>query len=233
MIRVFLLDDHEVVRRGVANLIDAEPDLEVVGEASTTAQARGRIQATRPDVALLDVRLPDGSGIDLCRELRSRGSSSHFLMFTAYDDEEAILSAVIAGAAGYVLKDIGGSNLVDSVRKVATGRSLLDPRLTRRVAADLRGERQGNSQLDALNLRERQVLSLIADGMTNREIAGRLSLAEKTIKNYVSSLLSKLGLQRRTQAVVFHLESRHSSSLPDSSSFGGDVPPVKDFRPYS
>jgi len=209
MIRVFLLDDHELVRRGVANLLDAEPDLEVVGEASTAAQARGRIAATLPDVAILDVRVPDGSGIDVCRALRAAHSPVRCIMLTAYDDEEAVLAAVIAGASGYVLKDIGGSNLVDSVRKVAAGRSLLSPELTRRVSARLRNPRPTDERLASLSLRERQVLALIADGMTNRQIGEVLSLAEKTVKNYVSSLLTKLGLQRRTQAAVFQLESRN------------------------
>lgn len=208
MIRVFLLDDHELVRRGVASLLEAEPDVEVVGEASTAAQARGRIAATSPDVAILDVRLPDGSGIDVCRSLHSEHSTVRCIMLTAYDDEEAVLAAVIAGASGYVLKDIGGTSLVDSVRAVAAGRSLLRPELVRRVTEGMRNPSPANRGLGTLSVREREVLALIADGLTNKQIGEVLSLAEKTVKNYVSSLLTKLGLQRRTQAAVLALESR-------------------------
>jgi two-component system response regulator DevR len=208
VIRVFLVDDHELVRRGIAGLLSVEPDIEVVGEASTALQARSRILATSPDVALLDVRLPDGSGIDVCRDIRSARPDIHCLMLTAYDDDEAIYAAVIAGAAGYVLKDIRGAGLVDSVRAVASGKSLLDPALTARVVERMRGTVATDSRLDGLSTREKQIMSLIADGLTNREIGLRLSLAEKTIKNYVSGLLSKLGLQRRTQAAVLHMETR-------------------------
>lgn len=209
MIRVFLLDDHELVRRGLANLLDAQPDLEVIGEASTAAQAGARIQATSPDVAILDVRLPDGSGIDVCRALRAAESPVRCIMLTAYDDDDAARAAVIAGAAGYVRKDIQGSTLIDSVRKVAAGRSILSPELSRRVSEGLRDPQPTDGRLTSLSLRERQVLALIADGMTNRQIGEVLSLAEKTVKNYVSSLLTKLGLERRTQAAVFQLESRN------------------------
>jgi two-component system response regulator DevR len=208
MISVFLVDDHELVRRGIAGLLEAEPDIEVVGEASTAAQARARILATKPDVALLDVRLPDGSGIDVCRDIRSANPDIQCLILTAYDDDEAIYAAVIAGAAGYVLKDIRGAGLVESVRKVAAGNTLLDPALTARVVERMRGVARGDARLDSLSAREKQIMSLIADGLTNREIGLRLSLAEKTVKNYVSGLLSKLGLQRRTQAAVLHLETR-------------------------
>ncbi|MCU1533725.1 MAG: DNA-binding response regulator [Glaciihabitans sp.] len=207
-IRVFLVDDHELVRRGIAGLLDAEPDIEIVGEASTAAQARARILATQPDVAVLDVRLPDGSGIDVCRDIRSLNPDIHCLILTAYDDDEAIYAAVIAGAAGYVLKDIRGSGLVDSVRSVAAGRSLLDPSLTAKVIERMRGGGSRDSRLESLSAREKQIMTLIADGLTNREIGLRLSLAEKTVKNYVSGLLAKLGLQRRTQAAVLHLETR-------------------------
>ncbi|MDQ1556514.1 MAG: two-component system, NarL family, response regulator DevR [Actinomycetota bacterium] len=207
-IRVFLVDDHELVRRGIAGLLDAEPDIEIVGEASTAAQARARILATQPDVAVLDVRLPDGSGIDVCRDIRSLNPDIHCLILTAYDDDEAIYAAVIAGAAGYVLKDIRGSGLVDSVRSVAAGRSLLDPSLTAKVIERMRGGGSRDSRLESLSVREKQIMTLIADGLTNREIGLRLSLAEKTVKNYVSGLLAKLGLQRRTQAAVLHLETR-------------------------
>ncbi|MDQ1544860.1 MAG: two-component system, NarL family, response regulator DevR [Actinomycetota bacterium] len=208
MITVFLVDDHELARRGIAGLLEAESDIQVIGEASTALQARSRILATRPDVAVLDVRLPDGSGIDVCRDVRSADPGIQCLMLTAYDDDEAIYAAVIAGAAGYVLKDIRGAGLVDSVRKIAAGRNLLDPTLTAKVVERMRGEASGDSRLASLSTRERQIMALIADGLTNREIGLRLSLAEKTVKNYVSGLLSKLGLQRRTQAAVLHLESR-------------------------
>ena len=208
MIRVFLVDDHELVRRGIAALLSAEDDMEVVGEASTAAQARGRIRATRPDVAVLDVRLPDGSGIDVCRDVRSENPGTRCLILTGYDDDEAIYAAVLAGAAGYVIKDVQGSRLVDSVRRVAGGAILLDPALNRRVVEKI----SSDSRLESLSAREREILPLIAEGLTNREIGIRLSLAEKTVKNYISGLLSKLGLQRRTQAAVLHLESRAGSS---------------------
>ncbi len=208
VIRVFLVDDHELVRRGIGALLNAEDDMEVVGEASTAAQARGRIRATRPDVAVLDVRLPDGSGIDVCRDIRSDLPDTRCLMLTGYDDDDAIYAAVLAGAAGYVIKDIRGSKLVDSVRAVAAGRSLLDPALNRRVVERIKERHDTDPRLDSLTMRERQILPLIAEGLTNREIGDRLGLAEKTVKNYLSGLLSKLGLQRRTQAAVLHLESQ-------------------------
>ena len=211
MIRIFLVDDHELVRRGIAGLLAAEPDMEIVGEAGTAAQARARIAATQPDVALLDVRLPDGSGIDVCRDVRSQSPATGCLILTAYDDDEAIYAAVLAGAAGYVLKDIRGTNLVESVRKVAAGRSLLDPGLTKRVVERMKGRDARDPRLESLSLREKQIISLIADGLTNREIGAKLSLAEKTVKNYVSGLLSKLGLQRRTQAAILHLETQARS----------------------
>ncbi|HEY8911858.1 response regulator transcription factor [Lacisediminihabitans sp.] len=210
MIRVFLVDDHEIVRRGIADLLNAEPDIEVVGEAGTAAQARARIAATLPDVALLDVRLPDGSGIDVCRDVRSKSPEVRCLMVTAYDDDEALSAAVVAGAAGYVLKDVRGSGLVESIRKVAAGRTLIDPALSRRVVQRMEHTRDSDPRLGSLSARERQILSLIADGLTNRQIGVELSLAEKTVKNYVSSLLSKLGLQRRTQAAVLHLGTLHT-----------------------
>ena len=204
VIRVFLVDDHELVRRGIAALLSAESDMEVVGEASTAAQARGRIRATRPDVAVLDVRLPDGSGIDVCRDVRSENPGTRCIILTGYDDDEAIYAAVLAGAAGYVIKDVQGSRLVDSVRRVAGGAILLDPALNRRVVERI----SSDSRLESLSAREREILPLIAEGLTNREIGIRLALAEKTVKNYISGLLSKLGLQRRTQAAVLHLESQ-------------------------
>ncbi|HEY0258784.1 MAG TPA: response regulator transcription factor [Lacisediminihabitans sp.] len=208
VIRVFLLDDHEIVRRGIAEVINAEADMEVIGEAATVAQARARIAATRPDVALLDVRLPDGSGIDVCRDVRSQDPNIRCLMLTGYDDDEAISAAVLAGASGYVLKDVRGSGLIDALRQVAAGRLLLDPSLSKRVVQRIHAERTADPRLGSLSAREEQILALIADGMTNRQIGAELSLAEKTVKNYVSSLLSKLGLQRRTQAAVLHLGRR-------------------------
>lgn len=208
MIRVFLVDDHELVRRGIGALLSAEHDIEIVGEAATAAQARSRIRATRPDVAVLDVRLPDGSGIDVCRDVRSENPETRCLILTGYDDDEAIYAAVLAGAAGYVVKDVQGSRLIESVRKVAAGTNLLDPALNRRVVERITESHHADSRLESLSAREKEILPLIAEGLTNREIGIRLSLAEKTVKNYISGLLSKLGLQRRTQAAVLHLESR-------------------------
>lgn len=208
MIRVFLVDDHELVRHGISALISAEGDMEVVGEASTAAQARSRIRATQPDVAVLDVRLPDGSGIDVCRDVRSENPATRCLILTGYDDDEAIYAAVLAGAAGYVIKDVQGSRLIDSVRQVAGGAMLLDPALNRRVVERITASHSSDERLESLSTREREILPLIAEGLTNREIGMRLSLAEKTVKNYISGLLSKLGLQRRTQAAVLHLEAR-------------------------
>jgi DNA-binding NarL/FixJ family response regulator len=207
MTRVFLLDDHEIVRRGIADLVDAEPDLEVVGEASTAAQALGRIAATRPDVAVLDVHLPDGSGIDVCREVRSAHPEVACLILTAFDDDKASSAAVLAGAAGYVLKDIRGQGLIDGIWKVARGGSLVDAAMTKRVVTRLQEQKPASPEVD-LTLRERQVLALIADGLTNRQIGERLELAEKTVKNYVSGLLMKLGMERRTQAAVYGASHR-------------------------
>ncbi|WP_431218971.1 response regulator [Leifsonia xyli] len=207
-VRVFLVDDHEIVRRGLAALIDAQDDLEVVGEAATAAQARARILAVRPDVAVLDVRLPDGTGIDVCRRIKQEAPEIRCLMLTAYDDEDALRAAVIAGADGYVIKDIRGSSLLDDIRAAYRGKRLIDPRVATRVASQLR-EPADDPRFSSLGLRERQVLALIADGFTNRQIGERLGLAEKTVKNYVSSLLAKLGLERRTQAAVLQLEHRN------------------------
>jgi DNA-binding NarL/FixJ family response regulator len=207
MTTVFLVDDHEIVRRGLSDLIGSQPDLEVVGEAGTVRQAFGRIEATRPEVAVLDVRLPDGSGIDLCRDVRSRLPGVACLMLTAYDDDAAVGAAVLAGAAGYVLKDIAGKQLISAIRTVATGRSLLDSAVARRASERIRRNVDDDDpRLGSLGLRERQILRLIADGLTNRQIGERLGIAEKTVKNYVSSLLSKLGLERRTQAAIFQVE---------------------------
>lgn len=203
MTRVFLLDDHELVRSGLRQLIEAEDDLEVVGEAATAGEARRRIPALRPDVAVLDARLPDGSGIEVCRDVRAIDPSIRALVLTSYDDDEALFAAIVAGAAGYVLKDIRSSDLVQGIRTVAAGGSLLDPTTTAHVLERLRNGPQEDRRLAGLTGQERRILELIADGLSNREIGARLHLAEKTVKNYVSSLLAKLGMQRRTQAAVF------------------------------
>jgi DNA-binding NarL/FixJ family response regulator len=205
-IRVFLLDDHEIVRRGVHELLSGEGDIEVVGEAGTAADALVRIPATRPDVAVLDVRLPDGSGVEVCREVRSADEGVKCLMLTSYADDEALFDAIMAGASGYVLKAIRGSELLTAVRDVAAGRSLLDPVATARVLERLRdGDSggQGDDKLAHLTDQERRILELIGEGLTNRQIGAELHLAEKTIKNYVSGLLAKLGMQRRSQAAAY------------------------------
>ena len=207
-IRVFLPDDHEVVRRGVQDLLSVEDDIEVVGEAGTAARALARIAATRPDVAVLDVRLPDGSGVEVCREIRSRDESVKCLMLTSYADDEALFEAILAGASGYALKAIRGTELLDAVRGVAAGKSLLDPVATARLLERLRdGERaksdDRDGKLDALTDQERRILDLIGEGLTNRQIGEELGLAEKTIKNYVSGLLAKLGMRRRSQAAAY------------------------------
>ncbi|MGC4947449.1 response regulator [Streptomyces sp. DT224] len=204
-ITVFLLDDHEVVRRGVHELLSMEDDIEVVGEAGTAADALVRIPAVRPDVAVLDVRLPDGSGVEVCREIRSQDDSVNCLMLTSYADDEALFDAIMAGAAGYVLKAIRGNELLAAVRDVAAGKSLLDPVATARVLERLRDGKRGRDDEKLANLtdQERKILDLIGEGLTNRVIGERLHLAEKTIKNYVSSLLSKLGMERRSQAAAY------------------------------
>ncbi|MER5355963.1 response regulator transcription factor [Kitasatospora sp. NPDC002551] len=219
-VRVFLLDDHEVVRRGVHDLLDGEPDLEVVGEAGTAEQALVRIPALRPDVAVLDVRLGDGDGVAVCRELRSRMPDLACLMLTSFDDEEALLDAVMAGAAGYVLKQISGTDLVAAVRTVASGRSMLDPGAATRLLNRLRSEAEpaqpsgGGPELTA---REQEVLALIGEGLTNRQIGERLFLAEKTVKNHVSRLLAKLGVERRVQAALIATELRQSAAADRSA----------------
>jgi len=202
-VRVFLLDDHEIVRRGIADLLQAEPGFLVVGEAATAAEALRRIPAAQPHVAVLDARLPDGSGIEVCRSIRSSHPQIRCLILTSYDDNDAIFAAVMAGAAGYLLKEIRGTSLVDSIRQVAAGKSLLDPAVTERLLARLREGEPHDERLESLTDREREVLNLIADGLTNREIGDRLFLSEKTVKNYVSGLFAKLGMQRRTQAAVY------------------------------
>ncbi|MGC4807438.1 response regulator [Micromonospora sp. DT233] len=202
MIRVFLLDDHEVVRRGLADLLTASGDIEVVGESGSAQEATRRIPALRPDVAILDARLPDGNGIDVCRDVRAVDSSIKGLILTSYEDDEALFAAIMAGAAGYVLKQIRGTDLVDAVRRVAAGQSLLDPAITTRVLDRIRSGVEQPRELKSLTEQERRILEYVAEGLTNREIAGKMFLAEKTVKNYVSSVLAKLGLERRTQAAV-------------------------------
>jgi DNA-binding NarL/FixJ family response regulator len=202
MIRVFLLDDHEVVRRGLADLLQAEGDIEVVGESGSAVQAASRIPALRPDVAVLDARLPDGNGIDVCRDVRAVDPSIKGLILTSYEDDEALFAAIMAGAAGYVLKQIRGTDLVDAVRRVAAGQSLLDPAITARVLERIRHGVEEPRELKSLTDQERRILEYIAEGLTNHEIAQRMFLADKTVKNYVSSVLAKLGLERRTQAAV-------------------------------
>jgi two-component system response regulator DevR len=213
-VRVFLLDDHEIVRQGLRALIEADGDLEIVGEAGTAADAIARIPATRPDVAVLDVRLPDGDGVAVCREVRSRDPELHCLMLTSFADDEALFDAIMAGASGYVLKQIKGSDIVDAVRRVAAGQSLLDPDVTQRVLERLRRPPEEDERLASLTGQERRILELITEGLTNRQIAEQMYLAEKTVKNYVSNLLAKLGMERRTQAAVFGAEIRHRSRQP-------------------
>lgn len=204
MIRVFLLDDHEVVRAGVKDLLQRDGDIQVVGEAGTAASALSRIPAVMPDVAVLDGRLPDGSGIEVCREIRSKQQDIGAIILTSYDDDEALFSAVMAGAAGYVLKQIRGQELVDGVRHVAQGGSLLDPLAMAKVMERLRvGSPEAPDEFKRLTPQERRILVLVVDGLTNRQIGERLNLAEKTVKNYMSNVLAKLGFERRTQAAVF------------------------------
>ena len=209
-LRVFLLDDHELVRRGVRELLEADGEIEVVGEAATAAEALARVPALRPQVVVLDVRLPDGDGVSVCRELRSQLPDLACLMLTSFSDDDALLDAVLAGASGYVLKDIRGGDLVGAVRTVAAGGSLLDSASTANVLARLRAK-PATDPLDVLTDQERRILDLIGEGLTNRQIGERMFLAEKTVKNYVSSLLSKLGLQRRTQAAVLATERRRDA----------------------
>ncbi len=201
-IRVFLLDDHEVVRQGLRFLLENSGEIEVVGEAGTAREGIARIPALRPDVAVLDARLPDGSGIDVCRDVRSTDPSIRALVLTSYDDDGALFAAIVAGAAGYVLKQVSSQDLVQAVRRVARGESLIDPSLMVRVLERVRHGDRARDELSDLTDREREILELIAEGLTNRQIGERLFLAEKTVKNYVSSMLGKLGLERRTQAAV-------------------------------
>ena len=199
---VFIVDDHEVVRRGLIDLINAEDDLNVVGDAGNMHDALKRIVELQPDIAVLDVRLPDGSGIELCRDVRSMVPNVHTLMLTSYADDEALLGAILAGASGYALKDIKGEDLLNTIRIIARGDSTLDAHAADRVRARLRKAGSAAAELDGLTDQERRVIELIGEGLTNRQIAERMSLAEKTVKNYVSSLLAKLGLERRTQAAA-------------------------------
>ena len=203
MVRVFLLDDHDIVRRGLSHLFEVQDDIEVVGEAGTAEEALSRIPPTRPDVALLDVRLSDGDGVEVCREIRSRHPEIQCLMLTSFSDDEALFDAIMAGASGFILKQVKSEEIVQAVRFVANGQSLLDPAVTGRVLERLRKGPEEDERLAKLSAQERNILELIADGLTNRQIAAKIHLAEKTVKNYVSNLLTKLGMERRTQAAVY------------------------------
>jgi two-component system response regulator DevR len=215
VVRVFLLDDHDIVRRGLTHVFDTQDDIEVVGEAGTAAEGLSRIPPTRPDVALLDVRLPDGDGVQVCREIRSRYPEVHCLMLTSFADDEALFDAIMAGASGFVLKQVKSEEIIDAVRRVARGESLLDPAVTGRVLDRLRRGPEQDERLANLSPQERNILELIADGLTNRQIGERIHLAEKTVKNYVSNLLTKLGMERRTQAAVYAARlSEHRGDRP-------------------
>ena len=215
-LKIFLVDDHEVVRRGVRDLLEAEDDFEVVGEAGTVEEALNRIPSSGADVAVLDVRLPDGNGVELCRELRSNDAHLVCLMLTSFDDDEALFEAIVAGAAGYVLKQVKGSDIINAVRQVGAGRSLLDPLMTSRVLDRLRNGSAEDQRVAALSGQERRILDLLADGKTNRQIAAEMFLAEKTVKNYVSNLLTKMGMSRRTEAAVYaaRLAERRDRGAP-------------------
>lgn len=210
MVKIFLVDDHEVVRRGLVDLLGADPELDVVGEAGSVAEAMARVPAARPDVAVLDVRLPDGNGIELCRDLLSRMPDLRCLILTSYTSDEAMLDAILAGASGYVVKDIKGMELARAVKDVGAGRSLLDNRAAAALMAKLRGAAEKQDPLSGLTDQERTLLGLLSEGLTNKQIADRMFLAEKTVKNYVSRLLAKLGMERRTQAAVFATELKRS-----------------------
>lgn len=213
-IRVFLLDDHEVVREGLRRLLERDGDIEIVGESGLAQEAARRIPALRPDVAVLDARLPDGSGIEVCREVRAKVPEVKALILTSFEDDDALFAAIMAGAAGYVLKQVRGSDLLETVRRVAAGQSTLDPQVTARVLERIRNPPVEDPALAGLTDQERTLLRLIGEGLTNRQIGEQMYLAEKTVKNYVSVLLSKLGLERRTQAAVFavkHLGNEDAS----------------------
>ena len=205
-IRVYLLDDHEIVRRGIRELLESEGDIVVVGESGSAAEATRHIPALHADVAILDGRLPDGSGIDVCREIRSRDPHVAALILTSYDDDEALFSAIMAGAAGYILKHVGGNDFIEIVRRVAAGQSMLDPAVTAQVLERVRSGPRADPALEQLTTQELRILELIGEGMTNRQMAETMYLAEKTIKNYVSSMLAKLGLESRTQAAIFSIK---------------------------
>ena len=213
--RVFLLDDHEVVRRGVRELLEAEDDLEVVGEAGSVEDALARIAASSPHVAILDVRLPDGDGVEVCREIRSLHPDIACIMLTSYSDDDAVYAAIMAGASGYLLKQVRGTDLIEGVRRVAGGESLLDPAVTARVLDRIR-QREDTDELAALSQQEQSILELIAEGLTNRQIGERMFLAEKTVKNYVSNMLGKLGMSRRTEAAAYaaRLSERRGKQSP-------------------
>src|SRR6266568_4584522 len=202
-IRVFLLDDHEIVRMGVRDLLEAEPGITVIGEAGTAASALARIPALKPDVAILDIRLPDGDGVSVCRDIRSKMPQLACLMLTSFSDDEALFDAIMAGAAGYVLKQIRGTDLVGAVRTIASGQSLLDPEAASRVMRRMRDQATAADPLAGLTDQERRILALIGEGLTNRQIGEQMFLAEKTVKNYISSLFAKLGMERRTQAAAY------------------------------
>ena len=212
--RIFLLDDHELVRRGLRDLIELEDDLEVTGEAATADEALRRLPAARPDVAVLDVRLPDGNGVEVCREIRSRHPEVRCLMLTSFADDEALFDAIMAGASGYVLKQVRGNELVEDIRRVAAGQSLLDPNVTAKVLDRLRAGPAEENELSALTEQEHRILGYLAEGLTNRQIAERMYLAEKTVKNYVSNLLAKLGMHRRTEAAVYAARAEERRRRP-------------------
>jgi len=216
-LRVFVVDDHEVVRRGISDLLNSDDHLTVVGQASTVAQALDRIPIHRPDVAVLDVRLPDGNGIELCRELRSRLPELQCLMFTSFPEEQAMMDAYLAGAAGFVIKDITGMDLIAAIRTAGSGRSLLDRRAAEALIERLRGASPRTGSLSGLTEQERTTLDLIGEGLSNRQIAERMSIAEKTVKNYVSRVLAKLGMSRRTQVAVLATQARNHQQAPTTS----------------
>jgi DNA-binding NarL/FixJ family response regulator len=222
-IGVFVLDDHEIVRRGVRGLLEAEPDITVIGEAGTAAAALAQIPALRPDVAVLDVRLPDGDGVSVCREIRSQVPEVACLMFTSFSDDQALLDSILAGAAGYVLKQVRGSDLPGSVRIASSGQSLLKPRAASTLMARLRDEAGRHGPLAGLTPHERKILELIGEGLTNRQIGERLSIAEKTVKNYVSALFRKLGLEQRTQAAAYVARTSRAAH-PNRPGYGDHRP---------
>ncbi|HEY7054232.1 MAG TPA: response regulator transcription factor [Mycobacterium sp.] len=217
MVKVFLVDDHEVVRRGLIDLLGSDPELEIIGEAASVAEAMARVPALQPDVAVLDVRLPDGNGIELCRDLLSLMPDLRCLMLTSFTSDEAMLDAILAGASGYVVKDIKGMELARAIKDVGAGKSLLDNRAAAALMAKLRGTAEKSDPLSGLTDQERVLLTLLGEGLTNKQIAGRMFLAEKTVKNYVSRLLAKLGMERRTQAAVF-VSRLDRSAHPDGYS---------------